>query len=68
LESGRRLGARRLAQEGNGGFTGLNAFEGAVFALMGLLLAFAPAGALRRFDERRQQILITSSTTYSQMR
>ena len=57
LECGRRLGARRLAQEGSGALTGLNAVEGAVFALMGLLLAFALAGALQRFDERRQQIL-----------
>jgi len=35
----------------------LNAVEGAVFALLGLLLAFALSGALQRFDERRQLIL-----------
>ena len=70
LEIGRRLGARRLAQEGNGAFTGLNAVEGAVFALMGLLLAFALAGALQRFDERRQQILQEAtaiSTAYDRL-
>ena len=70
LEYGRRLGARRLAQEGNGALTGLNAVEGAVFALMGLLLAFALAGALQRFDERRQQILQEAtaiSTAYDRL-
>jgi hypothetical protein len=70
LEYGRRLGARRLAQEGPGAFTGLNAVEGAVFALMGLLLAFALAGALQRFDDRRQQILQEAaaiSTAYDRL-
>jgi hypothetical protein len=57
LELGRRLGARRLDRVGNGAMSGLNAVEGAVFALMGLLLAFAISGALQRFDERRQLIL-----------
>ena len=36
---------------------GLNAVEGAVFALVGLLLAFAISGALQRFDERKQLVL-----------
>lgn len=57
LEVGRRLGARRLVQAGNGAMAGLNAIEGAVFALMGLLLAFSISGALQRFDDRRQLIL-----------
>jgi hypothetical protein len=70
LEYGRRLGARRLGREGNDAFTVLNAVEGAVFALMGLLLAFALAGALQRFDERRQQILQEAtaiSTAYDRL-
>ena len=36
---------------------GLDAVEGAIFALLGLLLAFAVSGALQRFDERRQLIV-----------
>jgi hypothetical protein len=35
---------------------GLAAVEGAVFALMGLLLAFSFSGALSRWDTRRQHI------------
>src|SRR4249919_1722821 len=57
MNVGRRLGARHLAREDTAGMTGLTAVEGAVFALMGLVLAFAISGALQRFDERRQLIL-----------
>ncbi|WP_292533498.1 hypothetical protein [Methylocystis sp.] len=57
LNYGRRLGARHLAKEGASSMAGLNAVEGAVFALMGLLLAFSLSGALQRFDERRQLVL-----------
>ena len=42
---------------GNPTVSGLNTVEGAVFALMGLVLAFAISGALQRFDERKQLIL-----------
>ena len=44
MEYGRRMGLRRLAEEGNAAMAGLNAVEGAVFALMGLLLAFTLSG------------------------
>lgn len=54
---GRRLGTRYLERQGTDAMAGLNAVEGAVFALMGLLLAFAISGALQRFDERRALIL-----------
>lgn len=57
LNLGRRLGARYLNKEGADGMAGLKAIEGAVFALMGLLLAFAISGALQRFDDRKQLIL-----------
>ena len=57
MNLGRRLGARYLAREGAPTVTGLTAIEGAVFALMGLVLAFAISGALQRFDERKQLIL-----------
>ena len=37
--------------------SGLPTIEGAVFALIGLLVAFTISGALQRFDERRQLIV-----------
>ena len=56
MEYGRRLGAEQVARTGNP-VTGLGAVESAVFALMGLLLAFAISGGLQRFDERRQLLV-----------
>ena len=57
MNLGRRLGARYLAREGTPTVSGLDTVETAVFALMGLVLAFAISGALQRFDERKQLIL-----------
>ncbi len=57
LAFGRRLGQRHIGNAGTGAMAGLDAVEGAVFALLGLLLAFAISGALQRFDERRQLIV-----------
>lgn len=57
MKIGRKLGTRHLAREGSTGMAGLGAAEGAVFALMGLVLAFAISGALLRFDERKQLVL-----------
>ncbi len=57
LDIGRRIGRTYLEKQGMDSLSGLNAVEGAVFALMGLLLAFAISGALQRFDERRALIL-----------
>jgi hypothetical protein len=57
MEFGRRIGMKRLAEEGTSAMNGLSAVEGAVFALMGLLLAFTLSGALQRFDERRILIM-----------
>ena len=48
-----RATAHRAGGDGEP-MAGLDAVEGAVFALLGLLLAFAISGALQRFDERRQ--------------
>jgi hypothetical protein len=56
LNYGRQLGLRYL-QKDAGTMTGLTTVEGAVFALMGLLLAFTISGALQRFDERRQLVI-----------
>ena len=51
---GRRLGLRHLRQESANGMAGLATVEGAIFALIGVLVAFTVSGALQRFDERRQ--------------
>jgi hypothetical protein len=56
LETGRRIGAVRTKQEGEGASAGTGAVESAVFALMGLLIAFTFSGAAARFDTRRQLI------------
>ena len=40
MELGRRFGERRLAKAPESAETGLDAIDGAVFGLMGLLIAF----------------------------
>jgi hypothetical protein len=57
MEAGRRLGKRRAARDAEGGRAGLGAIEGAIFALLGLLLAFTFSGAASRFDHRRAMII-----------
>ena len=54
LEFGRRLGARRLASDPE---AGTGTIDGAVFGLMGLLIAFTFSGAAARFDSRRTMIV-----------
>src|SRR5512137_431463 len=57
LELGRHLGRRRQSKDEERARAGLGAVEGAVFALLGLLLAFTFSGAASRFDARRQLIV-----------
>lgn len=57
LELGRRIGMRRLARDTEGARAGMGAVEGAVFALLGLLIAFTFSGAASRLDQRRQLIV-----------
>src|SRR5262245_13808168 len=57
LQVGRRLGLRRLERDGGGAAEGVGAVDGAVFALLGLLLAFTFSGASARFDHRRDLIV-----------
>jgi hypothetical protein len=57
LEIGRRIGIRRVAVDAEGVREGAGAVEGAVFGLLGLLLAFTFSGAASRFDERRHLIV-----------
>jgi hypothetical protein len=54
---GRRIGRHALARDGVVGHPGIGSLEGAVFALMGLLIAFTFSGALTRFDVRRAQVV-----------
>jgi len=56
LELGRRIGISRLARDPEGAQQGLSAVEGAVFALLGLLIAFTFSGAASRFEDRRHLI------------
>jgi hypothetical protein len=56
IETGRRIGKQRAAKDTEGARAGLGAVEGAVFALMGLLIAFTFSGAATRFDGRRHLV------------
>ena len=57
LELGRRIGLRQRAKDPEGVREGLGAVEGAVFGLLGLLIAFTFSGAAARFDARRHLIV-----------
>ena len=57
MDLGRRIGVRRLAKHGVNAVAGVAAVDGAVFALLGLLLAFTFSGAASRFDARRQLVV-----------
>ena len=57
LEWGRRLGTARIVEDAEGARAGLGAVEGAVYGLLGLLIAFTFSGAASRFDDRRQLIV-----------
>jgi hypothetical protein len=57
LEMGRRLGMRRRAEDSQGAEKGLGAVEGAIFGLLGLLIAFTFSGAGERFQHRRELIV-----------
>jgi hypothetical protein len=57
LELGRRIAIRRLLEDPVGAREGLGVVEGAVFSLLGLLIAFTFSGAATRFDARRQLIV-----------
>jgi hypothetical protein len=61
LEVGRRIGLRRMAVDTEGARAGIGTVEGALLALLGLLIAFSFSGAAARFDVRRQQIVDEAS-------
>jgi hypothetical protein len=52
---GRRIGAKRSAEETERERVGLVTVETAIYALLGLMIAFTFSGATSRFDTRRAQ-------------
>jgi hypothetical protein len=56
LRFGWAIGRRRFQQAGEDAHSGLGALDGAVFGLMGLLIAFTFTGAASRFHDRRDLI------------
>jgi hypothetical protein len=61
LEAGRRIGIRRRAQDPAEAGRGRGTVEGAVFALLGLLIAFTFSAAAARFDARRALVVEESN-------
>jgi hypothetical protein len=57
LELGRRVALRRLARGDEAGKAGLSTLKATIYGLTSLILAFSFAGAMSRFEERRQLIL-----------
>jgi hypothetical protein len=62
LEFGYRAGRRASAADDRSN-EGVGAIDAALFALLGLLLGFAFAGAMSRFDARRQLIVREANAT-----
>jgi hypothetical protein len=57
FEVGRRVGKRRAAEDAEGARAGVGAVEGAVYGLLGLLLALTFSGAAARFEIRRALVI-----------
>jgi hypothetical protein len=57
LEFGRRVGQRRMAADPEGVKSGTGPVDSAVFALLGLLIAFTFSSASNRYESRRQLLL-----------
>ena len=57
LELGRRIGTRRLAALPPGTSWEIGTLDGAVFALLGLLIAFTFSGAVTRFEARKHLVV-----------
>jgi len=53
LEAGRRFGVNRRPRESEGERDSLGIIEGAIFGMLGLVLAFTFSGAASRFNEKR---------------
>jgi hypothetical protein len=57
LELGRRIGRRRASADPQGWQAGTGVIEGAIFALLGLMLGFTFSAAIGRVETRRQLIV-----------
>ena len=57
LALGRWLGKRAISQHGAVPSGGIGSLEAAVFALLGLMIAFTFSGGLSRFDSRRSVVV-----------
>jgi len=57
IEVGRRIGMRHLTSDIAETRKGLNAVDGVIFSLLGLLVAFTFYGAAERFDARRKLVI-----------
>jgi hypothetical protein len=57
LRFGRLIGQRAIANNKQPSERSLGSLESAVFALLGLLIAFTFSGAITRFDVRRNQVV-----------
>jgi hypothetical protein len=57
FEIGRYFGIRSLEKDGHAGRQGTSVIEGAIFALIGLLLSLSFSGSVSRFHEQRQLIV-----------
>jgi hypothetical protein len=57
LRIGRRIGEQVISRKGASALANLGSLEAAVFALLGLLIAFTFSGALARLDVRRAQVV-----------
>ena len=57
LALGRGLGQRAIARHGAVPSGGIGSLEAAVFALLGLMIAFTFSGGLSRFDSRRSVVV-----------
>lgn len=57
VEFGRFLGRRSHVEDADGTRAGVGAVEGAIFGLLGLLIAFTFSGAYSRFEARRQLVV-----------
>lgn len=56
-EVGRRIALWRAARDPKGAWHGIGVVDAAVFALLGLVIAFTFSGAVARFDARRDLIV-----------
>ena len=57
METGRRFGVRRLAKTSEEDAPGLGIVDGAIFSLLGLLIAFTFSGAAERFEAHRHLVV-----------